>query len=73
MGVTTEYEQLGLITPQQEAAQHERALDLLLRRLSAWTKLPEERTDWQLETLLDDIGRTALALRRLRGEADLPF
>lgn len=65
--------QTRLLSTEEEAAHYEHLLALQLRRLQTWTKLPDERTDWALEQLLDELGTSALALRRLRGDADLPF
>jgi len=61
----------GLAEHERELA--ETALSLHLRRLTTWTHLPDERTDWALEQLLEDLGTAALTLRRLRGDAELPF
>lgn len=71
--VTTDPHQLALVTPTEQAEAYAALLSIHLDRLRAWSKLPDERTDWALEELLDDIGTAAQALRRLRGEADLPF
>lgn len=71
--MTTDADQQTLIPRPSEAAIYERALALQLERLSTWTRLPDERTDWELETLLDELAGTARALRALRGDADLPF
>lgn len=71
--MTTDDGQLELIQPAHEAQAYERLLTIHLERLRAWTALPDQRTDWALENLLDELGTCARALRRLRGEADLPF
>lgn len=71
--MTTNEEQLELVQPADEIRTLEVSVELQLRRLSTWTALPEERTDWELEQLLVELGAACLALRRLRGEADLPF
>jgi len=55
------------------ASHLESVVEIHLSRLRAWTKLPDERTDWALETVLSELGAAALALRQLRGDADLPF
>lgn len=72
-GVTTPPEQLTLAPEALEVRHLETVVELMLRRLTSWTKLPDERTDWELETLLAELGAACSALRRLRGEADLPF
>lgn len=71
--MTTDNDQLELIAPAIEIEHYERAVELMLRRLTTWTRLPDERTDWDLEQLLQELGTACQALRRLRGEADLPF
>lgn len=71
--MTTYPEQPALFEPATEREQYERALGLQLRRLTTWTTLPDERTDWDLETLLNELGATALALRAIRGTEDVPF
>lgn len=71
--VTTQDRQLSLTTSADQVRQLETAVELMLRRLTTWTKLPDERTDWDLEILLSELGGACQALRRLRGEADLPF
>lgn len=71
--MTTEDRQTSLLSRGDEARAYEAQLAILLHRISVWSKLPDERTDWDLEQLLQEIGTAALALRRLRGDADLPF
>lgn len=71
--VTTDDRQLSLTTLADDIRHLETAVELMLRRLTTWTKLPDERTDWDLETLLSELGAACQALRRLRGDADLPF
>lgn len=71
--VTTDPDQTTLVPAAEEARQLERLVGIHLDRLRVWTTLPDERTDWALEALLEDLAHAAMALRRLRGEADLPF
>jgi hypothetical protein len=71
--VTTDDGQLELVPLADQVRSLESAVELMLRRITVWTKLPDERTDWDLETLLDELATASLALRRLRGDADLPF
>lgn len=71
--MTTDDDQLSLVTTSEQRMAYETVLALHLTRLSAWTALPDERTDWDLEQLLDDIRTTALAVRQLRGDEELPF
>lgn len=73
VGVTIDRPTLPGMTPEAQAASYERLLSIHLQRLGVWTHLPDERTDWDLEQLLEDIRTASLALRRLRGDADLPF
>lgn len=71
--VTTDEQQLGLVTPEQELQAYEAIISLRLESIRAWTALPDERTDWALESLLDELASAALAVRRLRNDRELPF
>lgn len=72
--MTTENpEQTSILSPAAEAQAYERILSLRLDQIRAWSELPDERTDWALETLLDELSVAAIAIRRLRGDRDLPF
>lgn len=61
------------MSAEDEARAYERLVALHLARLKAWTQLPDDRTDWALEQLLEELKTACLAVRRLRGEGDLPF
>nr|CRY96710.1 hypothetical protein [uncultured prokaryote] len=54
-------------------AQLQKIVDLYLLRLRTWTALPEERGDWELEQLLDDLANAATTLRSVRNERTIPF
>lgn len=71
--MTTDESQTRLISDAELAQNLEASVEIRLSILQAWTKLPNERTDWELETILDELGTAALALRRLRGDGDVPF
>lgn len=71
--MATDDAQLSLVSLEDTLRSYERILTLHLERLSTWTYLPDERTDWALEQLLQDIGAASLALRSLRAEASVPF
>ena len=71
--MTTGDEQTRLVSLEHEVETYERLVTLHLKRLTTWTYLPDERTDWELEQVLQDLGTTAMALRRLRGDAEVPF
>lgn len=73
VSVTTEPPQAQLISDQEQLALYEHAARVRLEQIIAWTKLPTERTDWELERLLSELGIACQFIRLLRGEADLPF
>lgn len=72
-GVTTDPQQTTLISGQELQQHAEAAVEINLQRLRAWSKLPDERTDWDLEIVLDELGAAAQALRALRNDRELPF
>lgn len=71
--MTTDNPPPSLFDREAEIGALERLVQLHLSRLAAWSKLPDDRTDWELETLLVELGTAATALRRTRGDQDLPF
>lgn len=71
--VTTNPAQQSLVPPQRDVELLTRSVELHLQRLRAWTALPDERTDWELEAVLEELGAAAQALRLLRSDAGVPF
>lgn len=59
--------------PQHEVEAYQQLVETHLACLRAWTTSPDERTDWALEQLLDELSAAAKGLRRLRGDAEVPF
>lgn len=72
--MTTDPRQTAILSADDERQAYEAALQIRLKQLAVWTQLPDERTDWDLELLLDEIRAGALILRKLRDqEQELPF
>ena len=65
--------QLRLIDLQHDRDLLQRRLDINLQTVRTWTRLPSERTDWALETLLGEITSDALALRQIHADLEVPF
>lgn len=71
--MTTDNPQLQLVSDDEQQRHLESRALVLLHRLTTWAATPDDRIDWELEALLDDLRATSTALRDLRGESDLPF
>lgn len=73
VGVTTNDAQMRLVGPDELAQHYEGRILLILHRLATWAATPDDRIDWELEAVLQDLAAASQALRDLRGESDLPF
>lgn len=71
---TNDPRQERILSREDELGSYQRALELRLETLKVWTRLPNERTDWDLERLLDEVRIAAMIIRQFRDEdAELPF
>lgn len=71
--MTTDEDQQTLISQEELIAQLQALVEIHLKQIAAWTKLPDGRTDWELEVVLDDLAVAAKALRQHRNDQELPF